>query len=59
MMINFLAGGTKQGAEERSSLLNKLLFSEYAGNKKVGGLTSEALNLCGSCFNPIDIANIN
>ena len=35
MMKYFLAGGNKQGAEERSSLLNKLLFSEYAGNKKV------------------------
>ena len=34
-MKYFLAGGNKQGAEERSSLLNKLLFSEYAGNKKV------------------------
>ena len=35
MMKYFPAGGNKQGAEERSSLLNKLLFSEYAGNKKV------------------------
>jgi hypothetical protein len=38
-----LGGGkVSQGAEERSSLLSKLLFSRYTGSHKVGFTTQQA-----------------